>query len=127
MRPSSAGLSWRWVVWRWGKGEEVSNDGRVHAASGAAGGKLKGAQAAHTGNPPPPPPSPLLWQVHGNTEEGGLVLDDLPKGSLLEACLVLGRLQEPTYELAKPARGDRWLKVSVCSGGAGGGGGGPSR
>lgn len=73
---------------------------------------------------PPPPPTttpsthrPL--QVHDNTDRDGLCLEDLPEGSLLEACLVLGRLKEEGYELAKPAKGDCWLKVRCRGGGLG--------
>lgn len=39
------------------------------------------------------------------------MLDDLPAGSLLECCFFLGKLREPTYELAKAPKNDCMMKV----------------
>lgn len=41
------------------------------------------------------------------------MLDDLPGGSLLECCFFLGKLREPTYELAKAAKNDSMMKVGL--------------
>ncbi|KAL4448032.1 hypothetical protein ABPG75_005251 [Micractinium tetrahymenae] len=54
-------------------------------------------------------------EVHSRTDAGDLVLEDLPEGSLLDACFFLGKLREPAYELHKPRKDDGWMKVPITA------------
>lgn len=76
-------------------------------------------QQALTQPPSLPPPSctPLCCRhdVHCNTVDGGLELEDLPPGSLLEACMFLGAMRAPGYPMHGVPRKDVKLTVPLLA------------
>ncbi|EFN57358.1 hypothetical protein CHLNCDRAFT_142731 [Chlorella variabilis] len=52
-------------------------------------------------------------EIHDNLDGGELVLDDLPRGSVLESCLLLGQLRRPTYELNRVPKNDTKMAVPM--------------
>ncbi|KAL6777433.1 hypothetical protein ACKKBF_B21480 [Auxenochlorella protothecoides x Auxenochlorella symbiontica] len=53
--------------------------------------------------------------VHGAQDDNELDLEDLPPGSTLEMCALLGKLREPGYELASRGRSDIWMKLPLLA------------
>ncbi|KAK2077019.1 hypothetical protein QBZ16_005247 [Prototheca wickerhamii] len=51
--------------------------------------------------------------VHGAQDNNELDLEDLPTGSALELCALLGKLREDGYDLASKGKNDIWMKLIV--------------